>query len=372
MKEADRESESRRIVMAAARDPLDYGKSPLIRAVLLRTQEEEHVLCIVMNHFISDGWSVNVLIRELILLYEAFAKGAKSPLTELPIQYKDYARWQREWLQGEVLEAMVSYWKKTTEKTTPYPELELPFAHAKPTDLDYHRSGQSETIVLPLPLYNSLKSLGKREGVTLYMVLLTALNLLLRHYTGLDHIGVFSSLANRSRPETQVLIGWFSQFHVIPADLSGDPRFLDLLKQVRESVLGAYEHQEIPYFLLLKQLVTKFPDYDMPKFNAPFIYFDVPGRSGMAKQMGDLLMSPFEVSETLKQGPIDAGVEIIGTEEANGLKIDLNYPGGKFDVADIKEMLRRYQFLLESAVSNPEARISELLKPLSSEVEAAV
>ena len=366
MNEEDCASETRRIAAATAREPFDYEKGPLIRVVLLRTGEDEHILCVVMHHYVSDGWSVNVFTQELRLLYQAFAEGRESPLPELPIQYKDYARWQREWLQGEVLDAMVSYWRKT--KTTQFPEIQLPFARTSGANFDYHRGGRCEKVVLPSDLYKALKDLGKREGATLYMVLLSALYALLHHYTGLDQIGVFSSLVNRC-PETQGLIGWFAHFHSIEADVSENPQFLGLLKRVRESLLGAFEHQEMPYALLVRRLVAQF-DYQLPPYNKPWVYFDLKKQSETARQMGSISITPFNVSD-VQEVPIDAGIELIAVEGDNGLSISLSYPVSRFDVVDMKEMLRRYQSLLESAALKAEARISELLEPLSTDVEAA-
>jgi hypothetical protein len=367
MKEEEQTSESERIAAVTARDPFDYESGPLIRAVLLRTQEEEHILCVVLHHYISDGWSVNVFTQELRLLYDAFASGSKSPLAELPIQYTDYARWQREWLQGEVLDTIVSYWKNT--KTTPFPEIELPFAHTRGTSSDYRGNGRREKVVLSPELYKALKDLGKREGATLYMVLLSTLYALLHHYTKLNQIGVFSSLVNRC-PETQGLIGWFAHFHALEGDLSANPRFSALLKQVRESLLGAFEHQELPYALLVRRLVAQF-GYDLPPYNSPWVYFDLKKQSEAARQMGNLTLTPFIVSDSVQDVPIDAGIELIGVEGDRGLSLDLTYSGDRFDVADIKEFLRRYQFLLTSVVAKPETRLSELLESLSSGAEAA-
>jgi natural product biosynthesis luciferase-like monooxygenase protein/amino acid adenylation domain-containing protein len=361
LNEEEQASESQRIAAATARDPFDYEKGPLIRAVLLRIREDEHVLCVVLHHYISDGWSVNVFTQELRLLYDAFASGNKSPLPELPIQYTDYARWQREWLQGEVLDTMVSYWKDT--KTSPFPEIELPFAHTPGTSFNYRGNGRREKVVLSSDLYKALKDLSKREGATLYMVLLSTLYTLLHHYTALNQIGVFSSLVNRC-PETQGLIGWFAHFHALEADLSANPRFSALLKQVRESLLGAFEHQELPYALLVRRLVAQF-NYELPPYNKPWVYFDLKKQTESASQMGSLSLTPFIVAESVQDVAIDAGIELIGVEGDSGLSINLSYSGDRFDAADIKELLRRYQFLLTSAVAKPEAQLSELLEPLS-------
>jgi len=369
--ESEREAECQRMVYEASRKPFDHERGPLVRALLLRTGDDEHILCVVLNHYVSDGWSMNVLMNEIEKLYGAFATGRESPLPELPIQYRDYALWQRKWLSGEALESMVSYWKQKLDKLGLHPVLEMPFARGEATSADYHGSGRIESVVVPGEFHQSLKALSQREGVTLFMTLLAVLQVMLRHYTGKDQIGVFSSFVNRSRPETQGLIGWFNSFHVLSADLSGDPRFTDLLRQAREAVLGGYEHQEIPFPLLVMILATQFRDYDLPTLNAPYVYFDMRPQPNSTRQLHDLSVTPFNLSEVMKEGSIDAGFEFYGTEQDDGLKLTVKYPVEKYAAEDIGAMLGLYRSLLERVASGRDARVSELLAVARGDAAAA-
>jgi acyl carrier protein len=231
----ERKAKARELATAEAQTPFDLNRGPLLRVKLLRLgrtggvateghpyNEEEHVLLVTMHHIISDGWSMGVLIRELTLLYEAYSRGAKSPLEELPIQYADYAVWQRNWLQGAVLEAQMNYWRAQLAGAPAV--LALPTDRIRPAVQNYRGAAQSK--LLPLALSKRLKELSERQGVTLFMTLLAAFEVLLYRYSGQDDFCVGSPIANRKRPEVEGLNGFYVNTHLMRAEMSGNPSYL--------------------------------------------------------------------------------------------------------------------------------------------------
>ncbi|HEV7376650.1 MAG TPA: condensation domain-containing protein, partial [Pyrinomonadaceae bacterium] len=246
----EKETEASRLSSEEARSPFDLSSGPLVRATLLRLGAEESVLLLTMHHITSDGWSLDVLSRELRALYAAFHEGRSSPLTELPIQYADFAVWQREWLQGEALESQLSYWKK--QLTGAPSALELPTDRPRPFVPTYRGASQSHGLSEDVAV--SLKALSQREGVTLFMTLLAAFNLLLHRYTHQSDIVLGSPIAGRNRAETEGLIGFFVNTLVMRTDLSGDPGFRELLGRVKEVALGAYAHQDLPFEKLVEAI----------------------------------------------------------------------------------------------------------------------
>jgi hypothetical protein len=241
--EADREAAVGRRAGEEAARPFDLAAGPLFRAALLRLDAEDHVLLLSMHHIVSDGWSMGVLFRELSALYEAYREGAESPLPELEVQYADHAVWQREQVEGVVLERQLRYWR---ERLAGAPELlELPTDHPRPPVRTYR--GATIPVELPLELLERLRALGRSEGATLYMTLLGAFQVLLAKYGGSEDVVVGSPIAGRTRKEVEELIGFFVNTLVLRTDLSGDPTFRETLRRVREATLGAYEHQEVPF-----------------------------------------------------------------------------------------------------------------------------
>ncbi|MDQ3257051.1 MAG: condensation domain-containing protein, partial [Acidobacteriota bacterium] len=248
--EAEREAEARRLASEAAQRPFDLARGPLVRAGLLRLQAEEHVLLLNMHHIISDGWSTGVFVRELTTLYEAFSAGKPSPLVELPIQYADYAVWQRQWLTGDVLDKQLSYWRK--QLTGAPSNLDLPIDKARPAVQSYR--GGRQRLVLSQSLAERLKALSQQEGATLFTALLAIFQVLLARYTGQENIIVGTGIAGRNRAETENLIGFFINALALRTDLSGNLGFRELLGRVREVTLGAYEHQDVPFEKLVEEL----------------------------------------------------------------------------------------------------------------------
>jgi hypothetical protein len=249
MPQAEREARARQITDTEAHQPFDLEAGPLLRAQLLRLGAEEHLLLLNVHHIVSDGWSMGVLWRELSSGYTAFVSGHAPDLPRLPIQYADYAVWQREWLQGEVLERQLAYWK---EKLADLSTLELPTDRPRPPVPSYQ--GAHLTFDLPAPLTRALKELGRREGTTLFMTLLAAFQVLLHRYSGQDDIAVATPIAGRRRTELEGLIGFFVNTLVLRSNLAGNPAFTELLAQVRETALGDYTHQDLPFEKLVEEL----------------------------------------------------------------------------------------------------------------------
>src|SRR5215217_312387 len=254
-----------------AERPFDLTTGPLVRAHLLRLSTEDHILLLSMHHIVSDGWSIGVLIRELAALYEAYAAGAKSALKELSLQYGDYALWQREWLQGDVLDQQLSYWRKQLHSVS---VLELPLDNPRSATPSF----QSATFSNKLSKKTSeeLQALSRAEGVTLFMTLIAALQLLLWRYSGQEDIAVGTPVANRTRAETDDVVGFFVNTLALRADMSGNPTFRELMQRVRETAVGAYAHQDIPFEKLVEELAPERNLSVTPLFQVMFALENAP------------------------------------------------------------------------------------------------
>ncbi|MBI4524347.1 MAG: amino acid adenylation domain-containing protein [Deltaproteobacteria bacterium] len=333
----------------------DLGKDLMLRAALLRLDFNRHVLVIITHHIASDGWSNGIFWRELATLYEAFSLEKPNPLPELPIQYADYAVWQRQWLQGEVLEKQLSYWKAQLQDLS---ILELPTDRPPPPVQTYR--GARQSLLLPRALSDHLKALSSQQGVTLFMTLLAALQTLLHRYTGQDDIVVGSPIAGRNRLETEGLIGFFVNTLVFRTDLSGNPTFRELLHRVKEEALHAYEHQDLPFERLVEALN---PDRDRgrtPLFQVMFAVQNVPRR---ALEMPGLVAAPIEIESLTAK--FDLFAAFVERDQQQTMRIEYNTD--LFDDATIRRMTVHFQTLLESVVANLHERISEL--PMLTEAE---
>ncbi|MEX2286658.1 MAG: amino acid adenylation domain-containing protein, partial [Planctomycetaceae bacterium] len=331
-----------------ARKPFRLEQGPLFRALLLRFSPIDHVLVVVMHHIISDDWSMGVLFREVALLYQAHAADRPSPLKRLTIQYADYAVWQRQRLQGETLERELDYWRRRLEGVTP---LELPTDRSRLL-LDQQVGATVESF-LPHTLTQQLKDVGRREGATLYMTLLTAFQVLLYRYSGQEDIAVGSPIAGRLRSETEGLVGFFVNTLVMRANLAGDPSFRDLLQQVRQSSLEAFGHQEVPFERLVETLNPQRDISRHPLFqvmftlqNAPWPDVTLPGVSLSVIPL-DTGTSKFDLSFTAR-------------EERGGLSLLVEYNANLFRRDTIQRMLKHFENLLAAIVANPNQHVSEL------------
>ncbi len=353
--QAEREAEAKRLALEEKRRPFDLERGPLFRARLLRPGEEEHVLLISMHHVVSDGWSMGVFWRELGALYGAFSIGGPSPLPELPIQYADYALWQRQWLRGEALDGQLGYWK---EQLAELPTLELPTDHPRPA-VQTHR-GARRSLALPESLTQALKELSRQEGTTLFMVLLGALQVLLSRYSGQEDIAIGTPIAGRTRAETEGLIGFFVNTLVMRTDLSGDPSFRQVLSRVREVALEAYDHQDLPFEKLVEELQ---PERDLSRVPLSQVFFALQNMPQEDLKLPNLALE----QQKVESGTVKFDLSFFMVEEEQGLKGRLVYNAGLFDDATIERMLGHLQTLLKGIVEDPDQHLSEL--PLLSEAE---
>ncbi|MFL6286654.1 MAG: amino acid adenylation domain-containing protein, partial [Pyrinomonadaceae bacterium] len=356
MAEAEREAEVISLAAQEGQKPFDLSRGPLLRARLLRLSDEEHVALFTMHHIVSDGWSMGVLVREVAALYEAYSRGEESPLEELPIQYADYAVWQRQRLQGEVLEQQLSYWREQLGGELPV--VELPTDRPRPAVQTF--AGITYTATIDPALTDSLKALSKQEGVTLYMTMLAAFQLLLSRYTRLEDVPVGTAVANRTRGETESLIGFFVNTLVMRTDLSGDPSFRELLSRVKEVSLGAYAHQDVPFEKLVEELQPERSTSHTPLFQVIFGMQNAPRE---ALEAPGLQISRVETeSETAKYELV-----LNVTETGDTLLGSWTYNTDLFDRSTIERLASHFDNLLRAAVSDPQAQAA--LLPLLSEAE---
>ncbi len=343
------EAETARLTHEVSRQPFDLARGPLLRTSLLRLRDEEHLALVTFHHIISDGWSMGRLVDEVAALYTAFSEQQPSPLAELPIQYADYAVWQRQWLQGERLDAQLAYWQRQLGGTLPV--LDLPTDRPRPAVQSFR--GANQWLHLPEELTAALKKLCLQEGVTLYMMLLAAFQTLLHRYTGQDDILIGSPIANRRRAELEPLIGCFINTLVLRGDLSGNPTFRELLTRVRELSLAAYTHQDVPLELLAETLQPERQANYAPFFQVVFALQNAPLRS---LELPNLTLSSLEFDNGVTQFDL-----ILSLTEASGqLKGMLTYSTDLFDADTIGELLKHFRLLLESVVTNPDWRLLDI------------
>ncbi len=275
----ERQAEVRRLYLEHAHQPFDLSAGPLARVRLLLLSDDEATLIHTLHHTITDGWSMDIYKRELAILYRAFCAGLESPLPEPPVQYADYAVWQRRWLQGDILQGYLDYWRTQLKGLA---TLALPTDRPRPPVQTF--SGSAFAFSIPIELANQLKQVSRQEGVTLFMTLLAAFQTLLGRYSGQDDVVVGTPIAGRTRRELEGMIGFFVNTLVMRADLSGDPTFVELLRRVREVCLGAYAHQEIPFEKLVEELQPPRDPSRNPLFQVVFGMQNIPvsGEMGQA------------------------------------------------------------------------------------------
>ncbi|HWP43650.1 MAG TPA: condensation domain-containing protein, partial [Blastocatellia bacterium] len=336
--------------ISESREPFDLVRGPLIRARLVRVKQDHHVLFVTMHHIVSDGWSLDIFLRELVSLYESISTGGQSRLPALPIQYADYASWQRETLQGQTLETLLDYWK--TRLAGELPVLQLPTD--RPRSPYPTVDGARHSTVLSKTLTETLKSLSRNEGVTLFITLTAAFKTLLHRYSAQDDIILGTPIANRNRAETEGLIGFFVNTLILRSDLSGDPSFRSLLARVRETALEAYTHQDLPFEKLVEELNPERDTGSNPLFQAMVSLqsgkkdrYELPGLTFTPKATG-------EVTTKFIDLVLDA------TDTPDGLVLSLEYSKDLFNPSTIIRMLGHLETLLTSITDNPDARLSEL------------
>ncbi len=340
LSEMEREAQVRELVTKEAQSSFDLAQGPLLRAVLLRLNSQEHILLLVMHHIISDGWSMGVFNRELAALYTALLTGQPPRLAELAIQYADYARWQRAWLQEKSLERQLTYWQKQLGQSPP--SLELPTDRPRPAVQTFR--GATHSFMLPAGLTQSLQSQSRQEGVTLFMTLLAAIKVMLYRYTGQENIVVGTPVANRNRPEVEDLIGFFVNTLALRTEVAGNLTFQELVGQVRETTLDAFAHQDLPFEKLVEALQ---PERDMsrnPLFQVMFALQNTPTEP---LRLPGLSVTAVEIESKAAQFDLTFSIE----ETDQGLYGLIEYNTDLFDANTIERTAKHYKVLLEGIVA---------------------
>jgi amino acid adenylation domain-containing protein len=345
----EREERIQRLAVAEEGKPFIIDADSLLRATLLLSAETEKILLITMHHIVSDGWSIGILIQEIVTLYSAFVRGESSPLAELDIQYADFAVWQRQWLQGETLEQQISYWQQKLKGAPAL--LGLPTDHPRPPVRT--SNGATCKSVIPAQLSKELENLTQQEGVTLFMTLLAAFDVLLYRYTGQTDIVVGSSIANRNNAEIENLIGFFVNTLVFRSDLSGNPTFRELLQLVREISLGAYAHQDLPFEMLVEILKPERNLSYSPLFQVMFVLQNAPSSD---LELPGLTLSPVKTEGSISK--FDISLSLTSTQK--GLEIDWEYNIDLFEKDTIDRMANHFEILLTGITENPDCPIYTL------------
>ncbi|GCE13519.1 non-ribosomal peptide synthetase [Tengunoibacter tsumagoiensis] len=338
-----------------ARLPFDMAHGPLLRTSLLQLDGQEFLLLLTMHHVVSDGWSMSIFYRELAALYEAFSSGIAPSLPPLPIQYSDFAVWQRNWLESDAQEAL-NYWRQHLKNAPAI--LNLPTDRPRPAIQTF--SGSVESLMLNTQLTMALRTLSQREEVTLFMTLLAAWQTLLWRYTDQDDICVGTFIAGRTHAETEGLIGFFINNLVLRTDLSGNPTFQELLRRVREVTLGAYAHQEIPFEKILQDLGRNHDLSITPLFQVMLILQNMPEP---IPALADLTLRETGVGNTRANFDLSLWV----TESRDHLQMSLQYNTDLFDAQTIRRMLDHLSILLQGIVAHPQQQLSTL--PILTDIE---
>jgi amino acid adenylation domain-containing protein len=345
----EREEEARRLGREEAGTGFDLSRGPLLRVKVLKLEEEEHVALFTMHHIASDGWSNGVLIREFRALYRAYCAGEPSPLAELPIQYADFAVWQRKWLTGAALEQELKYWREQLSGKPPV----LNLAGDRPRPLVPTYRGATRSFALSAELSQSLEALSNREGVTLFMLLLAAFKTLIYRYTAESDIVVGAPVANRNRSEIEPLIGFFVNLLPIRTDLSDNPRFTQLLKKLRGMALDAYAHQDLPFEKLVEELQFDRGSGQTPLIN---ITFGVQNAPKEEIQLTGLKISHLTVEHETARFDLTLWI----TEVAEALWVRWTYRTDIFDEDTIVRMHGNFETLLSSIVAQPDTPLDGL------------
>jgi amino acid adenylation domain-containing protein len=355
---AERDASAAALARAEAGAPFDLGVAPLLRVHLLQLADDEHVILFTLHHIIADGWSIGVLVREVAALYRAYTQGLPSPLPPLPIQYADFAHWQRSWLTGAVLERQLAYWK--TQLADAPTLLALPTDRPRPA-VQSHR-GAAWHLTIPAATTGALRTLAQSSGATLFMVLAAAFNVLLARHAGQDDICIGTAIANRNRSETEDLIGFFVNSLVLRTRVDDDASFAALLAQVRSTTLDAYTHQDLPFEQLVEVLQPARHTSHAPLFQVMLILqntrsetFELPG----------LVIAPGPGSRSTAR--FDLTLEAI--ETAHELECVFEYNTDLFDKATIERMADHFLCLLDAVAAAPATRVADL--PLLAEAERA-
>ncbi|WP_373684128.1 non-ribosomal peptide synthase/polyketide synthase [Pseudomonas aeruginosa] len=350
----DAQAQIRAFVESETQQPFDLRNGPLLRARLLRLAADDHVLTLTIHHVAADGWSMRVLVEELIALYGARRQGIEATLPDLPIQYADYAIWQRHWLEAGERERQLEYWMARLGGGQSV--LELPTDRQRPALPSYR--GARHELQLPQALGRQLQALAQREGTTLFMLLLASFQALLHRYSGQDEIRVGVPVANRNRVETERLIGFFVNTQVLRADLDAQMPFLDLLQQTRVAALGAQSHQDLPFEQLVEALQPERSLSHSPLFQAMYNHQNLgsAGRQSLAAQLPGLSVE--DLSWGAHSAQFDLTLDTYESEQ--GVHAEFTYATDLFEAATVERLARHWRNLLEAVVAEPRRRLGDL------------
>src|SRR5581483_4063216 len=349
LSEARRTPEMLRVISQEVQRPFDLTRGPLLRLMLFRVRGQHHILLINHHHIITDNWSVGIFVHELITLYEAYSTGKPSPLPGLPVQYADFALWQRQRLQGELLQKQLDYWKRKLADTLPM--LALPTDHPRPAAQTFR--GASLPLRLSQELSKELRDLSKRERATLFMTLLAAFQVLLFRYSGQQDLVVGSVIANRTRPELEGLIGFFANTLALRTDLSGNPHFREVLQRVKKGALEAYDHQDLPFEKLVEELR---PQRDLsfnPLFQVMFVLQNAP-----QSPRTQIVFSQRSFDVDPQASVFDLTLMLTDTKQ--GIHGFFKYNTDLFEKNTISRMAAHLSILLEGIVAQPEKPVATL------------
>ncbi|NEO29945.1 MAG: amino acid adenylation domain-containing protein [Symploca sp. SIO3C6] len=345
------------MVKSLASKPLDLASETLVQFTLLKLNSQEHVLLLKMHHIIYDGWSLNIFFSELSKLYAAFSQGLPSPLPELPIQYADFALWQRQWLTGEVLERQLNYWQQQLADAPPVVELPTDFPRSPVQTF----KGAVESFQLDQDLTQRLRQLSQNSEATLFMTLLAAFLVIISRYSGQSDLVVGSPIANRNNKSVEPLIGFFANTLALRGDLSDNPSFKEFLAQIKQTTLSAYAHQDLPFEMLVEKLQ---PDRDLSRNPLVQVIFSLQSALQSEGTLSGLTMQSMPL-------PIDIqarfDLEVLVWENPEGLEGVWFYDRDLFDASTITRMGQHFQTVLQEVVANPEVPVAEI--PLLSQTE---
>ncbi|MEP6467794.1 MAG: condensation domain-containing protein, partial [Parafilimonas sp.] len=331
------------------REPFDLSKDHMLRATLIRLDNDEHLLLVIMHHIASDGWSMPVIVKEIASLYDSYDKGVPIVLPSLEIQYADYAIWERNYLQGEVLDKKINYWKN---KLTGVAALELPTDHQRPSV--HSTRGEVMGFNISKELTDKLNALSQDEGVTLFMVLLSAFKILLQRYSAQEDICVGIPIANRSQAEVNDLIGFFVNTLALRSNVNVDASFKEFLQQVKTTTLEAYEHQDVPFEKVVEAVVMERDLSRSPLFQVMFVLQNTPDVPQL--KLGNLTLSAESYQHTTTKFDLSFSIN----ENSEGLRVSVNYSTDLYVRKTIERMFGHFEELLKSIVNTPQHKISQL------------
>src|SRR5262245_25033806 len=362
--DGEREARAISLVTELIQRPFNLAQDDLLRPTAIRLQADEHILLIESHHIASDGWSKGVLFNELEQFYRAYCLGETPTVPELPIQYSDFALWQREVLTTETLKSELAHWRDRLNGAPAL--LEFPSAKRRPATQSFR--GKAQRFVLPKPLLDAAQQFSAREAATLFMTVLAAFDAFVSRYTGQTDLVIGTPIAGRNRPEQENLIGYFTNTLALRTDLGGDPTFREIVKRVRQTSLDAYEHQELPFEVLVKELRPDRSLSHSPVFQVMFSLGHAVQAVQMAPRLHDLETSAMFVERGTSRFDLLFGA----TALAEGLALTCEYNTDLFDDGTIVQMVQCLETVLEAGIANPELHLSELPLLRSADIQRQV